>query len=430
MKNFKLHHLLSLLFLTITITGSPAFAQNTDTTVGACIDSDGDGWGWDGENSCQAACIDSDGDGWGWDGYASCQVTSASSCLDTDGDGWGWDGNRSCRLECIDTDGDGWGWDGEKSCSVDNLTAERAAFKQQLIGNRVSECISFEPDSYQIVDSYTDHYNIEDFRYFRGNTTCQGIPLSLAFPLQVWSYEILDRITTEGGRTAWQIDWTSVQRGLDDYDILGEDYGSAVGDVFNGIVAIENDLALFGVGDATGSPVARETQLAAESTDTILQPYGDPTLDVATLVASTWVSDCVFRVTGSAGQDTITFTGNSETFERTVYNTEDCSADVDYTYRLTLDMQFQDEVTDTVFGGNILRYREEITDAVIVTGTPPATEVAKIMGFVGRVKYQAFGLIEDTIVSGHCLFSTGCEQSPAAWSDMLDLGFLYRWTRQ
>lgn len=67
--------------------------QNNQTIT--CIDSDGDGWGWTGTESCktgttsnpiqptnqrmQSACIDSDGDGWGWDGVASCKVFSTSS---------------------------------------------------------------------------------------------------------------------------------------------------------------------------------------------------------------------------------------------------------------------------------------------------------------------------------------------------------------
>lgn len=93
--------------------------------AGACIDSDGDGWGWNGVESCLigadssggsssgAACIDTDGDGWGWDGSASCLVgasepgdsgaaDNAGECVDSDGDGWGWDGQASCRVSASD----------------------------------------------------------------------------------------------------------------------------------------------------------------------------------------------------------------------------------------------------------------------------------------------------------------------------------------
>jgi len=138
----------------------------------SCVDTDpvGDGWGWDGSESCvvgdntdntadntsSSACVDTDpvGDGWGWDGSESCVVggstdntadnTSSSACVDTDpvGDGWGWDGSESCVVGgsndntadntsssvCVDTDpvGDGWGWDGFESCVVGGSTNSAA----------------------------------------------------------------------------------------------------------------------------------------------------------------------------------------------------------------------------------------------------------------------------------------------------------------
>ncbi len=110
-----------------------------------------------------AACVDSDGDGWGWDGVGSCIVGNSAvatpqsgagepvtggpgsgSCVDPDGDGWGWDGVASCRVsqmpvvqpqsagsepqatECIDPDGDGWGWNGVSSCVAGNRVDQQA----------------------------------------------------------------------------------------------------------------------------------------------------------------------------------------------------------------------------------------------------------------------------------------------------------------
>lgn len=77
-------------------------------------------------------CVDSDGDGWGWDGTNSCIVTSPvtppeSRCVDTPplNDGWGWNGAESCRiapvtLVCVDSVplNDGWGWNGVESCRI------------------------------------------------------------------------------------------------------------------------------------------------------------------------------------------------------------------------------------------------------------------------------------------------------------------------
>lgn len=94
--------------------------------------------------TAQSACIDSDGDGWGWDGSQSCVVTQAVvtqtsvACLDPDGDGYGWDGNATCLITqgnqnqtlpstdeavCVDNDGDGWGWNGVSSCRVDESSS-------------------------------------------------------------------------------------------------------------------------------------------------------------------------------------------------------------------------------------------------------------------------------------------------------------------
>lgn len=118
---------------------SVAIGQEVTTTASECVDSDGDGWGWDGTMSCQiedfvatvGECLDLDGDGWGWDGTMSCLVEddpSAAVCVDTDGDGWGWDGENSCLIEdavptsgeCVDSDGDGYGWNGVETCLPDD----------------------------------------------------------------------------------------------------------------------------------------------------------------------------------------------------------------------------------------------------------------------------------------------------------------------
>jgi hypothetical protein len=121
-----------------TDTANNTSAPNGESSAsGPCIDSDGDGWGWNGA-SCRVAgqsatspsggtgtpvpsvtdgtCIDGDGDGWGWNGTSSCRPTGAANnptggrtgsgnvndgegvCIDSDGDGWGWTGTRSCRV--------------------------------------------------------------------------------------------------------------------------------------------------------------------------------------------------------------------------------------------------------------------------------------------------------------------------------------------
>lgn len=130
-----------------------AFQSVSATSIpdAVCIDSPptGDGWGWDGTNSCSVpaavvadTCIDTEpqNDGWGWDGLQSCRIIDPAAiqtnCFDPDGDGWGWDGSSSCLVtaavddppaddqpigECIDSDGDGWGWNGTQSCLTESV---------------------------------------------------------------------------------------------------------------------------------------------------------------------------------------------------------------------------------------------------------------------------------------------------------------------
>lgn len=65
--------------------------------------SDGQGPDWQrnepavDDAALKAFCFDSDGDGWGCTGSESCQPPK-SQCLDSDGDSWGWTGFASCRM--------------------------------------------------------------------------------------------------------------------------------------------------------------------------------------------------------------------------------------------------------------------------------------------------------------------------------------------
>jgi len=50
--------------------------------------------------TCSSAASDPDGDGWGWENNQSCKVAPkcASAASDPDGDGWGWENNQSCMV--------------------------------------------------------------------------------------------------------------------------------------------------------------------------------------------------------------------------------------------------------------------------------------------------------------------------------------------
>ena len=137
--------------------------------VAVCEDHDGDGYGWNGVETCipdavnpnpgsdigdntvvddpSLSCLDPDGDGYGWNGVETCfpdgfdpqpvsdiRVDMVAgdqllTCIDSDGDGYGWNGIESCQpvtpddevrnIVCVDADGDGYGWTGSQSCRFD-----------------------------------------------------------------------------------------------------------------------------------------------------------------------------------------------------------------------------------------------------------------------------------------------------------------------
>jgi len=75
---------------------------------------------------CTSSGSDTDGDGYGWENEQSCVVVAAPAVCEDRGDyPWGWNPVtlQSCRLDstaCVDTDpvNDGWGWNGVTSCRV------------------------------------------------------------------------------------------------------------------------------------------------------------------------------------------------------------------------------------------------------------------------------------------------------------------------
>ncbi len=123
------------------------------TGIGPCIDSDNDGFGWNGVATCrtitQSPPVNSSA-------TRQTQVSTVSNqvCADPDNDGYGWDGTRSCLVSdnqsnstedriqtaapasaqpsdtntrsatgnvagpCVDADNDGYGWNGVASCTL------------------------------------------------------------------------------------------------------------------------------------------------------------------------------------------------------------------------------------------------------------------------------------------------------------------------
>ncbi|OED39602.1 hypothetical protein AB833_14475 [Chromatiales bacterium (ex Bugula neritina AB1)] len=135
-------YLLCAPLLAAIVNFSPVhLAQAAPACTSAITDQDGDGWGYENNQSCQfvqghppcssTAIINGD---WGYENGISCKVPSANkpdctgAAIKT-AEGWGWENNRSCRwveirqpstpLICsanAKDNGGGWGWENNRSC--------------------------------------------------------------------------------------------------------------------------------------------------------------------------------------------------------------------------------------------------------------------------------------------------------------------------
>lgn len=65
---------------------------------------------------CSSAAVDPDGDGWGWENNQSCIVQGSSSTASN--------GYPYCSSSAADPDGDGWGWENSTSCVVKGSSAD------------------------------------------------------------------------------------------------------------------------------------------------------------------------------------------------------------------------------------------------------------------------------------------------------------------
>ena len=131
----------------VTAVVQPASQPATQTLpvcASAASDPDGDGFGWENNQSCtvaansvstaapvasstpaaapnqlpicQSAASDPDGDGFGWEQERSCQVSGSAPAVQVQTQTV--PGVEFCQSASSDSDGDGWGWENSRSCLV------------------------------------------------------------------------------------------------------------------------------------------------------------------------------------------------------------------------------------------------------------------------------------------------------------------------
>ena len=166
--------------------GSPGIAgASTPTCSSAIVDTDGDGWGYESNQSCRIAdghppCSSNavvNGE-WGYENGVSCVVTQSNAkptcsadAIDNGG-GWGWENNASCRwaggaspttnnnnnnngyptcTSAAANNGGGWGYENGESCrySEDNNNEEKDWSKLNISIAR--KALMQLPDGYRTV---------------------------------------------------------------------------------------------------------------------------------------------------------------------------------------------------------------------------------------------------------------------------------------
>ncbi|MEO3853819.1 carbohydrate-binding domain-containing protein [Acrocarpospora sp. B8E8] len=142
---------LLLVVLMAIMVAPPAFAENAPNGYPYCVngsssDPDGDGWGWENNQSCVVRGSLADpaaGSGTGGtapNGYPYC-VNGSSS--DPDGDGWGWENNRSCVVRGSSADtGSGGGSGGGSGTLTCPSGATCGSYSVSGLGNRKRQVTS------------------------------------------------------------------------------------------------------------------------------------------------------------------------------------------------------------------------------------------------------------------------------------------------
>ena len=396
-------------------------AQTTETTENA-----------------EVACIDVDGDGYGWTGTESCRVPGfvavAGECLDFDGDGYGWNGVETCLIPgfiptagaCIDFDNDGFGWNGVETCFIDEqppVTEEETsqpptdevpdspladdsdvndaailAFEEQLEGVRSYGCVP-GVDGFltsEFVEVFSNGLTTFDFWLYEDDTECVTRPITETTVLPIFSYVLERPFITADGREAFEFQ-TEVQQlsSVDGFNVNFANFPE--GTVLFDIIAVEQGGVVAGT-TLSSTPEDRPTEL--------LEPFGSPQpvgirAEPASIqgLINTWQAEC-FQ--GREQQREFNEQNLIETIS--FYDDDDCAADRFRATRVnTWNITYGDPVT-TVFGQPALRTTTELVDSqfsdlVIDSSLPPPPPLSQI----GLVFEDIWGVIDNELVIGTCL---------------------------
>lgn len=409
-------------------------------------------------------CIDTDGDGFGWTGTETCLIPDfvpvAGECIDFDGDGFGWNGVETCLIpgfvptagECIDFDGDGFGWNGVETCFPDNQppvlddeageppvveapdspvtdddqdvdAAARLAFEAQLEGIRSYGCVPGEEGFFtsEFVEVFSNGLTTYDFWLYE-EPECVTRPLTTASVLPVLSYVLENPVLTADGREAFEIQLERLQLSSED----GEDV-QPVGTALFDLVAVEQGGVSINIGITSATtPGERPTELVGPFSAEPIGARADPASMEGLM--HTWQADCF-----NGREITRVFDEQQfiETF--TEYADDDCTSDSFIATQLnTWNVTYGDPVT-SVFGQSVMRTTIELIDAqftsVVIDSSLPAPSPLRE---IGTVFEDIWAVIGDELVIGTCLDKRigNCGNSTDNIPNLINLNVGNRFVRQ
>ena len=435
--------------LALSFLSSPAFA-----ILPACVspssDSDGDGYGWENDQSCEVraanqrpACrytdSDPDGDGWGWENNTSCLITEASfpTCtsaeFDPDGDGWGWENNRSCRVSdtevttpivsdlpedvpVLDELPD------DELPSEDEIPSEEVASDVQpvdgdlaadsIIGAWHSECVASGNDYIRTILAIDEDIIAQDVHQYT-DSNCSGVPVGLSFPVRIYAYTLGNEVAL--GQAAWEIDTQVTQ--ISQSAVFRD--GVATGQQRFGLIGFDQNRLHF----SPGSLSIENRSDSFGSTSFSPKPSLSAAIEGVGDFAGLYESGCILRDdTGSTLQQ-ITVTGATANTTDFLFLNDFCAGPSDVELLQRTAFVPEPNPFTTFFGDYALNVFTSRDEQEIVSGADLLEEEFDVLA--ARDRYTLFALANnDTLMRGDCVVrESTCKTAPEYFADMIDFEF-------
>ena len=423
----------------------PAFASVFPACVSPTSDPDGDGFGWENNQSCEVRSAnqrpvcrytdsDSDGDGWGWENNTSCLITAASvaTCAsgdsDPDGDGWGWENNRSCRVSGaevtspvvsdlpedeapsneVPSDEAPSGEVPSNEIPSDEAPAGGNLAADSIIGAWHSECTASGDDYLRTILAIDENIIAQDVHLY-SDSNCNGVPAGLSFPVRIYEYTLGDAIAL--GDSAWEIDTVVTQISI---NAVFRD-GVAVGQQRFGLIGFDQD----GLHFETGSLSIENRSDSFGSTSFSPKPSLSAAVEGVDDFIGLYQSSCLVRDNVGSSLQQVTVTGSTANLSELLFLNDFCVGPIDAEFLQRSSFVAEPDPIVTFFGDHALNVFTSREVQEIVSG---ADLLADVTPLGANERYTLFALANnDTLMRGDCVVrESTCKTAPEFFADMID----------